>query len=198
MDWTSSGYNTNITGLTGPTALMASFISTPTVYKCPSDVYKSSQNPGPRTRSVAMNGALDGGPGGGPVMENQLTGRTYFKATKTTDLRFPGTANIFVFLDEQADSIDDMCFMNNEGYAPNGEHWRELPAGYHNGSGSFSFADGHSEIHRWLVKSGSFATVYPVHYVNYANSSSSPWGTPTLKNDADYEWLDDRTPYTPN
>jgi prepilin-type processing-associated H-X9-DG protein len=25
-----------------------------------------------------------------------------------------------------------------------------LPASYHNGGGSFSFADGHTEIHHWL------------------------------------------------
>jgi prepilin-type N-terminal cleavage/methylation domain-containing protein len=198
MDWTSSAYTTNITGLVGPTALMAGYIATPKIYKCPSDVYKSGQNPGQRTRSVAMNGALDGGPGGGPTFVNQITGRTYFKATKATDLRFPGAANVFVFLDEQADAIDDMCFMNNEGYAPNQEQWRELPAGYHNGCGSFSFADGHSEIHRWLITSGPFATVYPVHFVNYPNSSSSPWGSHTLINNSDYEWLDNRTPYQIN
>jgi prepilin-type processing-associated H-X9-DG protein len=28
--------------------------------------------------------------------------------------------------------------------------WIDLPASYHNGGGSFAFADGHSEIHRWV------------------------------------------------
>jgi prepilin-type N-terminal cleavage/methylation domain-containing protein len=192
MDWSSNPYTTNTTGLGGPTALMAAFVPNPLIYKCPSDVFKSPQSPGTRSRSISMNGALDGGPGGGPTFVNSLAGRTYFKATKVGDLRFPGPANIFVFIDEQADSIDDMCFMNNEGYAPNAEHWRNLPAGYHNGAGCLGFADGHCEIHPWMVRSGLFATVYPVHYVT---STTPAWSLPTFNKNADYEWLDDRTPY---
>jgi type II secretory pathway pseudopilin PulG len=192
MDWSAYTYVTNTTGLVGPTALMGAYVSNARVYKCPVETYQSAQNLGPRTRSVSLNGALDGGAGGGPTFLNQLAGRTYFKATKVTDLRVPGPANIFVFLDEQADSIDNMVFMNNEGYASNSEHWRNLPAGYHNGCGSFSFADGHCALHKWLVNSGPFTTVYSVHFVN---SVTPAWSIPTLIKNADYEWLDNSTPY---
>jgi prepilin-type N-terminal cleavage/methylation domain-containing protein len=194
MDWTSSGLNTNTTGLTGPTALMAVYVKSAGVYKCPADNYQSPANPGPRTRSVSMNGALDGGTGSGPTFEN-ANGRTYFEARKVNDLNTPGPSNIYVFLDEHADSIDDLLFMLDPGYAPNGEHWRNLPASYHNGCGSFSYADGHSEIHKWMVRSGIFSTVYGVHFVNYPNSATSPWGMPTLSDNQDYEWMDDRMPY---
>jgi prepilin-type processing-associated H-X9-DG protein len=29
--------------------------------------------------------------------------------------------------------------------------WGNLPASYHNGATSLSFADGHSEVHHWLL-----------------------------------------------
>jgi prepilin-type processing-associated H-X9-DG protein len=61
----------------------------------------------------------------------------------------PKPANIFVFLDEHPDSINDGYFINN-GYDWT---WIELPASYHNGAASFSFADGHSETHRWNLAS---------------------------------------------
>src|ERR1700693_4901437 len=81
LDWSSSAKNTNVTGLTGPTALMAYYIKSPGVYKCPGDHYKSGQNTGERTRSVAMDGALTGK----PTFEN-ANGRNYFSAMKTGDL----------------------------------------------------------------------------------------------------------------
>jgi prepilin-type N-terminal cleavage/methylation domain-containing protein len=196
MQWAYGIWVTNTSGLIGPTALMAAYVSNVHAYKCPADTYQSLQNPGPRTRSVSLNAALDGGTGSGPIFENQIAGRTYFEARKVSDLNSPGPANIFAFLDEQADSIDDMLFDNNEGYARTQEHWRNLPAGYHNGADSISFADGHCEEHHWQVWSGSFPTVYPVHYINYP-SGSAPWSVITLAGNADYEWLDNRTPYIP-
>lgn len=184
MDWSSSGANTNITGLIGPTALMANYVKTPDVYKCPSDTYQSAANPGPRTRSLSMDGAL----GAKPNFENQ-NGRTYFEALKASDLNTPGTANIYVFLDEQGDSIDDVLFMFDPGWAPGNEKWRNLPASYHNSCANISFADGHSEIHKWLVQSGVFSTVEKVRY------TAPWWQNINLGINADYEWLDDRMPY---
>ena len=190
MDWTSSGRNIDTLGLRGPTALMANYVKSVEIYKCPADNYQSGQNPGPRTRSVSMDGALTGKP-----TFNNANGRTYFQAMKVGDLNTPGPVNIYVFLDEHADSLDDLQFMLDPGYAPGSEHWRNLPASYHNGAGSLSFADGHSEIHKWLVRSGVFNTVFPVTYQNYTQSSSSPWGSVNLGVNKDYEWMTDRMPY---
>jgi prepilin-type processing-associated H-X9-DG protein len=52
---------------------------------------------------------------------------------------------IFLFLDEHPESINDGYFVN-QAYYP---QWLDLPASYHAGAGAFSFADGHSELHRW-------------------------------------------------
>jgi hypothetical protein len=57
----------------------------------------------------------------------------------------PQPADIFVFLDEHPDSIDDGYFVNR---AYN-RQWHDLPASYHDRGACFSFADGHSEVHHW-------------------------------------------------
>src|SRR5580698_263457 len=54
MDWGNDAWSVNTSGLVGPTALMAGFVANAKTYKCPSDTYKSTQNTGPRTRSVSM------------------------------------------------------------------------------------------------------------------------------------------------
>jgi hypothetical protein len=194
MDWGPGADVINTTGLVGPTALMAGFVPNAKTFKAPADNFQSKLNLGPRTRSYSMNGSLDGGTGGAPTFNNGIPGRTYFEARKVNDLRIPGPANIYVFTEEHPDSIDDMKFMIDAGYPNTGEHWRNLPGSTENGGAAFSYADGHSEIHRWLVKSGTYATVQQVHFYYPAQN---PWATPTLVRNADYEWLDDRLPYHP-
>jgi len=62
----------------------------------------------------------------------------------------PQPYRIFIFLDEHPDSINDGYFLNKWPAPPyNEREWIDLPASYHNGGASFSFADGHSETHRW-------------------------------------------------
>jgi prepilin-type processing-associated H-X9-DG protein len=168
---------------------MATYVKSAGIYKCPGDEYQSAANPGPRVRSVSMNGTLNNK----PQFINQ-NGRKYFTARKLADLGTPGPANVFVFLDEHADSIDDGTFQVNPGYPPGQEFWRNLPASYHNGAGSFSFADGHGEIHQWLERSGNNRTTYPVTMTG--TPSNQPWNTGSFVfTSRDYEWMTDRMPY---
>jgi len=71
---------------------------------------------------------------------------------KTTDMTRPGPAQTFVFLDEASLSINDGFFAVNmetfDPFSPN-KDTTDRPAAYHSKNGSFSFADGHSEIHKW-------------------------------------------------
>jgi prepilin-type N-terminal cleavage/methylation domain-containing protein/prepilin-type processing-associated H-X9-DG protein len=200
MDWSSDNRNTSTLGITGPVPtgysdpLMATYVRSFRVYKCPADLFQSSANPGPRTRSVSMNQALTGNP---PPINDPSVGRTYFTAKKAGDLSTPGPVNVFVFLDEHADSINDLIFKLRAGYAVNQEKWNDLPASYHNGAGSLSFADGHSEIHKWR-NTKTYATVEPVTMVQIPQGGSGPWATPTFTGNVDYEWLQDRMPYHPN
>jgi prepilin-type N-terminal cleavage/methylation domain-containing protein/prepilin-type processing-associated H-X9-DG protein len=155
MSWSSSPQNTNTALLTDPgDAPIASYNRSAAVFKCPADYYQSAANPGPRVRSVSLNLVLGGSP--------TIQGGTYIKAKKLTDLAKPGPAMVYVFLDEQADSINDGAFAFDPGYAQGSERWRDLPAAYHNGACAISFADGHAEMHTWLETRGVNKTTYPV------------------------------------
>ncbi|HVU27719.1 MAG TPA: DUF1559 domain-containing protein [Verrucomicrobiae bacterium] len=117
-------------------------------YRCPSDHALSSiqRQAGwtARVRSYSMN-AMVGDAGlastGGYNVNNPYY-RQFFKMTT-----IPKPVEIFVFLDEHPDSIDDGYFVNRAYYP----EWIDLPASYHNRGTAFSFADGHSELHRWHV-----------------------------------------------
>jgi len=65
----------------------------------------------------------------------------------------PGPARTAVLLDEREDSINDGYFViDMSGYPSQPGSWQivDVPASYHNRAGGFSFADGHSEIKKWL------------------------------------------------
>ncbi|HKW28090.1 MAG TPA: prepilin-type N-terminal cleavage/methylation domain-containing protein [Verrucomicrobiae bacterium] len=207
MKWAAgSTDNTNTSMLVG-TNLMADYVKSAALYKCPSDTYRNSQSPGPRVRSYAMNGALGGGSSGPNVLGVYPEHRKYYgsssssplktDANKMSDLRHP--AIVFVMLDEHADSIDDAVYQFSPGAIPANEIWRNLPASYHGGGCCFSFADGHSEIHHWVETDSVKKAVYPVTYQNYANSANSPWGNHKLYDgiygSRDYAWMNDRMPY---
>jgi len=199
LTWGTDSINTNTEVLMDPTlSLMANYIKSPGSYKCPGDY--NTCPVGPRTRSISMNGALGGG--GGPTVLGDFPdppGETYYgnggtggAAKRFGQLIHPGPANTFVFLDEQGDSINDGTFMFNPGASSASEAWRDCPASYHNGACCFSFADGHSEIHKWLQIGGQ--TIFPVLKKTYASSTSEPWIS-TMRSSSDYEWMQSKMPF---
>ena len=202
-DWTGVIGNTNTAVLIDPTvSQMANYCKSPGLYKCPADSVPAIN--GPHVRSYSLNGAVgahtDTVQGNKPTDPTTGSGRNYYgsgsgslgAATKATHLSTPGPSNIYLFLDEQADSIcylnGDAVFAFNPGYSPTGEQWRDLPGSYHGNSTSFSFADGHSEIHKWLQNGGK--TVY-----NVTGTKVEPWNGVNMSHSSDYEWMQDRTPY---
>ena len=170
-DWTNSDDNTNRTLLTE--AKLGDYVGkSAVVFKCPSD--RSATANGPRIRSMSMN-SLVGDPG-------ELTNRfnpAYIQFFKSAEVINP--VQIFVFLDEHPDTINDGFFMNRLD-EPN---WGNLPASYHNGATSFSFADGHTETHRWRV-TGPGGTIRPP--VQGGVGGTFP-ASPTT----DFDWLKERT-----
>jgi prepilin-type N-terminal cleavage/methylation domain-containing protein/prepilin-type processing-associated H-X9-DG protein len=123
------------------------------IYKCPSDHSTITVNRKilPRVRSMCMNvylggwGGTDGG--WGVKITNSIL---YFKGA---DLANPGPSKVFVFVDQREDSINMGNFAVYMGGYPDRPNLYELwdvPASYHGRAGGFSFADGHSELHRWL------------------------------------------------
>ena len=126
------------------------------VFKCPADPKlirgQYSANPPeplmpgvanpPTIRSMSMNGYLN------VIVDSLQTSsqplnQGYKIFRKQSDLGVLGVANCFVFLDENPYSINDGWFCTNPGA------WTDKPATYHNGACGLSFADGHTEIHKW-------------------------------------------------
>ncbi|HEV2691760.1 MAG TPA: prepilin-type N-terminal cleavage/methylation domain-containing protein [Verrucomicrobiae bacterium] len=192
MSWDPTLFLNDPQGLIGPTALLSSYVKSVGVYKCPADIYETGSVLA-RTRSYAANGAVDGQGSGPDYSKQAFPGRTYFTAHKSSQMNTPGPANIYIFLDEHADGIDDLIFQFNPGETgAAGVFWRNLPASYHNGAGELSFGDGHSELKKWLVKGGTFSTVQPV---TMNPGTAATWQTKNVSITADYDWLDDRMPY---
>ncbi|MEC7882055.1 MAG: type II secretion system protein [Verrucomicrobiota bacterium] len=156
------------------------------IYRCPADKYLSQNQKragfSHRIRSNVMNaffGRFNSANPSDPTRfgRNALL-QQYKQFMKTTDVPMPG--NTWVTLDEHPDSINDGYFING----PNNGNWGDTPGSNHGGGCSFSFADGHSELKKWL----SPTTKVPVKY---------RWGTPALDADGkkDFQWWKDRTAF---
>ena len=169
-DWGNSDDNTNEIYLTE--SKLGPYVSkSASVYKCPSD--KVSAANGPRIRSVSMN-AMVGDPG---ILTNVFN-PSYLQFFTSADFNDP--ASIFVFLDEHPDTINDGFFVNRlDDYK-----WGNLPASYHNNAANFSFADGHTESHRWVV-GGTTKPARP----------GGAGGTFDASPATDFQWLKDRTSF---
>ena len=151
------------------------------VYKCPGDTWTYQGTP--RVRSVSMNGFIG----------QNFWEPTYSAFLKLSNMQHPAPVNTFVILDECAGINDGFFATHMKGYDPSIpalNDFGDIPASYHNRAGSFSFADGHSEIHRWLdgrtVDAGSQKTA--------AGVPSIPLSTPSPKN-VDVDWLMSKASY---
>ena len=121
------------------------------VYKCPGDT-RTGQYPRqgalPVCRSVSMNGYI----GVDPLDGLSRWDKNFIGFKKTSSLTRPGPANTFVIIDEGPTINDGFFATDMATYDPNvmpGKRTTDAPASYHNKAGSLSFADGHSEIHKW-------------------------------------------------
>jgi prepilin-type N-terminal cleavage/methylation domain-containing protein/prepilin-type processing-associated H-X9-DG protein len=133
---------TNVNLLRPPNGLLWPYNQSATIYRCPADrsTVRLGGRDHPRTRSVSMNGFMNG-----QSWHTDLMAKTWRTFRKLGDMRSP--SQMFVFIDEREESVDDGYILVS--MEPN-QLWGNLPAAYHNGAAGLSFADGHSEIHRWL------------------------------------------------
>ena len=148
------------------------------IYKCPADLTVSpaqrARSYPYRVRSLSLNGYT--GPFNTDPNDISLQGINQAYPAYKQHLRIGNIGNpadTYTFLDEHPDSINDGYFQID---ADPTAQWGDLPASYHNGAAGFTFADGHSEIHKWQGAS----TKQKVRH--------STWtGGPADRND--YEWI---------
>ena len=180
MSWELDTDNTNTALLTrGGVGPYVSRVAT--VYRCPSDrvVSDIQRDAGwaRRVRSLSMN-AMVGDSGQfstNGANANNPDYRQFFKVSQ-----MPQPTQIFVFIEEHPDSINDGYFLNH----PDDFKWFDLPASYHDGGLNLTFADGHAERHNWKVAS----TKPPAR----PGAAHLPCAVDPARQD-DFDWLMERT-----
>ena len=181
IDWTTATVNTNTANLIDDTySLLGRYLGKHKgVFACPAANFVSGPQRARgwdhRARSVTMNAALGDG-----AKYDMGWGSAWYVAKKMQDLHVPGPSEVYVFLDEHPDSIDDGIF-----YSPNVPKTSivELPGNQHAGACGVTFADGHSEPHRWKGKFKDQKVTY-VYTINVAIPAGDP----------DMAWLAEHTP----
>ena len=174
MVWSADAMVTNVTLIKN--GILAPYLAQNLgVYRCPADRFLSpaqvSAGFSARTRSMAMNSFL------GPYGYRSSQGKDYYsgKNNNYPDYRqwlkidqIVHPDRIFVTIDEHPDTLNDGMFNNNPDWRA-ATRWSDAPASYHGGGAGVSYADGHSEVHKW--KSG--ATRFPVIYEEMPGRASS-------------------------
>jgi prepilin-type N-terminal cleavage/methylation domain-containing protein/prepilin-type processing-associated H-X9-DG protein len=187
-------------------SVLGKYLKDPKVFKDPGDLstwpYNGKETP--RVRSFSENqavGPLENGQrystwgGGQHYLGHWLLGsaggdptpkwRTYIK---TGDITAPSPSDLWVFIDEHPDSINDAGFAVQMPLGAANTVFIDVPAKYHNNACAFLFADGHAEIRKWQQPG-----VIP--NVVWAADQSTGFGpgssTPLLSvpNDPDVLWL---------
>ena len=94
-----------------------------------------------------------GGWGGAGMGSRQPDRGPYREFVKMHKIIGPSPSEAMVLLDEREDSINDGYFaVDMTGFPKNPKAMKlvDYPASYHNNAAGIAFADGHSEIHKWL------------------------------------------------
>ncbi len=119
------------------------------IYRCPSDNSTVQDRPGmPRNRSYSANFWLNSEVKTGTAAD-QINGDE-LNLLRLSQVSAQGASRVFVFIDEEAASIDEGAFMiGNPAFATTPPFWVSFPAERHDGKGTLSYADGHVEAHRW-------------------------------------------------
>jgi prepilin-type processing-associated H-X9-DG protein len=134
-----------------------------------------------RMRSVAMDSAIGDGYKYS-ISQFGWNQSTWYVAKKSTDFHTPGPSDIWVLSDEHPDSIDD-ALLYTANYPVT--TFTEMPGNQHGGSCGLTFADGHSEIHKWRG---------PIMTSHLNVSYTLLQRLPCLISDPDMLWLAQHTP----
>ena len=188
LDWTTNPANTNATFLVDSRyAVLGDYTRDPKLYKCPADTLLSgtqrSRRWTGRVRSYSANGVI--GRGNKAPSDGLINAEKLFY--KLADVDRPSPSQLYVFIEEHPDSINDGAFFNSQLSL----RWIDLPAAQHptastNNSCNVVFVDGHVENHAWAASALS----------DRPNTIFSP---PNVRQgDPDWAWLLDRTSYNRN
>jgi prepilin-type N-terminal cleavage/methylation domain-containing protein/prepilin-type processing-associated H-X9-DG protein len=181
-------------------SLLGPYAQNPTVYKCPAD--QSTWGGVPRVRTFTMNQAIGGTANGTTVDGSHVAGhwlstgnatapggspwKDYLKESDITVN--PGASDLWVLTEKQPNSLNDASFAVEMPTSGASTRFVSVPAKFHNNACSFAFADGHSEIHKWLMPEVIPPSTWAVDTVPAINGNLPP-----VLHDSDVIWLAHRT-----
>jgi prepilin-type N-terminal cleavage/methylation domain-containing protein len=153
--------NTNVNYIINPVdAALGPYLKSPLVMRCPADMSCDQGHRGPaRLRSYSMsqsvgpnhNGQAGTGTEANPTQGAWLPYPEFMIYLKESDLSHPSPSGLWLLTDENSDSCNDAAFAFAMPTSANESQWIDMPGKRHGGvSNGFNFADGHSEIHRWI------------------------------------------------
>jgi prepilin-type N-terminal cleavage/methylation domain-containing protein len=182
--WGANDGNTN--AMIYQTNLMAGYMTGQLgVYRCPADNVPSANIPnGQRIRSYSMQGQV-----GNAI--NSAVFNPYAKIyVKTSDATgFPGSSDLIVFLEENMCSMNDGYLQVNNAFGTTTGNYSgqaifpDVPGSYHKWNCGMSFADGHSEIHKWLN------STLKIPVVSGYTQNNVVAGNPTGPTATDWQWF---------
>ena len=196
FDWIATGHDLNYSGSSDNTnilllavgtpdgmhpALLAPYLKSVAVYKCPADMSLSNGRKGlPRVRTISMSQSFRTEKAG---HSPSPPWRIY---KKTSDITDPLPSNMWVIIDENPDSVNDAAFAMTMDYQGRTAAWQDGPGTLHCGGCGFSFADGHSEIHKWKDGRNYVRPMLTTY------NSGFPFGV-SQPNSVDIAWVEERT-----
>ncbi|HTV41624.1 MAG TPA: prepilin-type N-terminal cleavage/methylation domain-containing protein [Candidatus Sulfotelmatobacter sp.] len=178
---------------------LAPYVTDWRVYKCPADRWCQNGLGGPpRVRTYAINDAvgttnLDGASrpqqGIGNMQEPTTGDKQWTMFAKEVDMTFMGPANLFVWMEQDPDNLNDTVWDFYEGIYPNQTDWSNLNEAIgkiHGGTTcGFSFGDGHVELHKW-INPGLIPNIY---YTFGVPAGSPKWPTGQIAGNPDIYWV---------
>jgi prepilin-type N-terminal cleavage/methylation domain-containing protein/prepilin-type processing-associated H-X9-DG protein len=158
--------------------MLGQYLQNPAVFKSPLDLSKQYGLTGvSRNRSYSMNSAIGCATNSSAPAVNTWLPTPTFKifSTDSQVVNSPGPSDLFYFLEEHPDSINDGEFALTIPTSTLATKWIDVPA--KNGNVCpFGFADGHVEIHKWL----SPGNIPNVTYVTLKKSGYLELGDPDI------------------
>ncbi|HEV2331428.1 MAG TPA: prepilin-type N-terminal cleavage/methylation domain-containing protein [Verrucomicrobiae bacterium] len=200
---------TNSQMLVSKFSALGPYIKNAKIYKCPADqsmigTLGQGLNYVGRVRSYSMSQAIgcageqtvsfiqdtghapighwlspgnNGSPGGTPW-------RVFYKDSLILGM---SPSDLWVLIEEHANSINDSAFAVRMPISPRGGSWIDIPARRHNNGCEFSFADGHAEVHAWRNAGLIPNEIWQVDQVNNMGNGSASF------QDDDVYWVAHRT-----